>query len=86
MKELNLPELARRVFFELNSSPFLHFLSELTGLRSIIGDLYLAEAGFHLSGNGGHLDIHADFSHHDVLGLERRLNVIILLSSSWQKS
>jgi len=86
LKELNLPELARRVFFELNSSPFLHFLSELTGLRSIIGDPYLAEAGFHLSGNGGYLDIHADFSHHDVLGLERRLNMIIFLNSSWQKS
>lgn len=86
LKELILDEPARRVFFELNSSPFLHFLSELTGLKSVIGDPYLAESGFHCSGNGGYLDIHADFSHHDILLLERRLNLIIFLNSSWQKS
>ena len=34
----------------------------------------------------GYLDVHADFSHSDKLGLERRLNLIIYLNDGWPES
>ena len=32
------------------------------------------------------MDIHADYSHHDRLNLERRLNVLIYLNKEWSSS
>lgn len=84
LKERLYDEPARRVFFELNSSLFLHFLTTLTGISGLVPDPYFAEGGFHCSENGGHLDIHADFSHHDQTGLERRLNLLLYLNDQWQ--
>ena len=49
-------------------------------------DPYLNESGFHLSTQSGHLDIHADYSHHDRLNLERRLNVLIYLNKDWDSA
>ncbi|MDP3327217.1 2OG-Fe(II) oxygenase [Parvibaculum sp.] len=83
LKELLFDDAARQVLAELNSGPFLRFLELLTGIKGLIGDPYLAEGGFHCSEDGGYLDIHADFSHHDALGLERRLNLIIYLNEGW---
>ena len=77
LKESLYDERARRVFFELNSGLFVRFLRFLTGIDDLVPDPYLAEGGFHCSEFGSFLDIHADFSHHDVLGLERRLNLFV---------
>jgi len=84
LKELTLDQGARDLFYELNSSCFLNFLEKLSGINGLIGDPYLAEAGFHLSKGSSSLGIHADFSHHDVLKLERRLNFIYYLSPSYE--
>lgn len=86
LKELLYPPQARAVLREFNSGPFLRFLSKLTGILGLVPDPYFAEAGFHCTGNGGFLDIHADFSHHDELGLERRLNLILFLNDDWKVS
>jgi len=86
LKEPFFGELARRVFLEFNSGLFIRFLTELTGISTLIGDPYLAEAGFHCTGDGGYLDIHADFSHHDILQLERRINLILFLNDDWYES
>jgi hypothetical protein len=85
VKELLYTEAARRVFFELNCGAFLKFLERLTGIGGLIGDPHFAEGGFHCSENGGYLDIHADFSHHDHLGLERRLNLLLYLNEGWRE-
>lgn len=84
IKELILDQAGRDLFYELNSSCFLNFLERLSGLKGLIGDPYLAEAGFHLSGGSSSLGIHADFSHHDILKLERRINLIYYLSPSYE--
>lgn len=68
----------------LNSVPFMRFLENLTGISGLISDPYLAEAGFNVSRTGGILDHHADFSHHDHTGLERRINVIIYVSDYYE--
>jgi len=83
LKELSYSEDVRRFFHELNSSLFLNFLEKLTGIKGLIPDPYFFEGGFHRSSSGGYLDIHADFSHHDKLGLERRLNLILYLNDNW---
>jgi len=83
LKERLFDEPARRMFLELNSSLFLRFLTILSGISGLVPDPYFAEGGFHCSESGGHLDIHADFSHHDQTGLERRLNLLLYLNEAW---
>jgi hypothetical protein len=79
-----LPPYTRNLFYALNSRPFLGFLEQLTGIQGLIPDPYFIGGGVHLTQNGGHLDIHADFNHHGKLNLERRLNVLIYLNEDWR--
>jgi len=80
-----LPEFSRKLFQSLNSRHFLMFLEEMTGISGLIPDPYFIGAGIHRVGNGGHLDIHADFNLHKPMMLERRLNVLIYLNPDWQE-
>jgi Rps23 Pro-64 3,4-dihydroxylase Tpa1-like proline 4-hydroxylase len=80
-----LPEYTRRLFYALNSRPVIAFLEELTGIKGLIPDPYFAGGGIHVVGNGGHLDIHADFNHHAALNLERRVNMLIYLNKDWKE-
>ena len=80
-----LPTYTRNLFYVLNSRPFVQFLENMTGIKGLIPDPYFAGGGVHVVGNGGHLDIHADFNHNAILNLERRLNVLIYLNKDWEK-
>jgi Rps23 Pro-64 3,4-dihydroxylase Tpa1-like proline 4-hydroxylase len=80
-----LPNYTRNLFYALNSRPFILFLEQLTGINGLIPDPFFAGAGIHRVGNGGHLDIHADFNHLEKLNLERRLNVLIYLNDGWKE-
>ena len=80
-----LPTYTRNLFYVLNSRPFVQFLENMTGIKGLIPDPYFAGGGVHVLGNGGHLDIHADFNHNAILNLERRLNVLIYLNKDWEK-
>ena len=84
VRELTYAPEFRRVMHEFNSGAMIRFLELLTGIEGLIPDPSLAEAGAHQSGNGGRLDIHADFSHHDHTGLERRVNLIWFLNRDWE--
>lgn len=79
-----LPIYTRNLFYALNSRPFILFLEELTGISGLIPDPYYAGGGVHVVGNGGHLDIHADFNRHGKMNLERRINVLIYLNKDWR--
>lgn len=83
-KYLQFAPEVRPVFDYLNSSLLLERLRYFFGIDGLVGDPYFAESGFHRIGSGGFLDIHADFSHHDFTGLERRLNLILYLNKDWQ--
>jgi Rps23 Pro-64 3,4-dihydroxylase Tpa1-like proline 4-hydroxylase len=74
---------SRKLFYVLNSGPFLQFLEGLTGIDGLIPDPYFVGGGFHMTANGGHLDVHADFNYHQSLGLERRINALIYLNDDW---
>lgn len=83
-KEIVFGELGRLVLSQFNSSLFLQFLANLSGIPDLIGDPYYVEAGYHAVASGGFLHAHADFSHHRILGLERRLNFFIYLNDDWK--
>jgi len=68
---------------ELRSASFLRFLEELTGVQNLIGDPYLIGAGIHQTLPGGLVGLHADFSTHSKLPLERRVNMILYLNKDW---
>ena len=79
-----LPAHTRRLLYALNSRPVIAFLEALTGIKGLIPDPYFLGGGIHVVSNGGHLDIHADFNHHVMMNLERRINVLIYLNKDWE--
>jgi hypothetical protein len=74
----------RQLFHFFNSQPMLEFLEGLTTIRGLIPDPYFVGGGFHETGRGGKLGIHADFRINEQLHLHRRLNVIIYLNENWK--
>ena len=75
----------RSLFYSFNSAPFILFLENLTGIKGLIPDPDFAGGGLHEVIAGGHLNIHADFNHHKIVNLERRLNVLIYLNRDWRE-
>jgi hypothetical protein len=68
---------------ELCSEPFLRFMRELTGYDDLVADPLFHGGGLHESFLGSYLNIHADYTHHPVLPLVRRVNLIIYLNRDW---
>ena len=80
------PPLLGEVVDELNSAPFLNWLSELTGIPELVSDDMLEGGGLHQSGFGGFLNIHTDFSnHHYHKHWRRQVNLILYLSPDWNE-
>ena len=77
---------ARQLFHFFNSRPMLEFLEGLTTIQGLLPDPYFVGGGYHETGRGGKLGIHADFRVNEQLHLERRVNVIIYLNESWSDS
>lgn len=73
----------RRLFYAFNSRPFIQIIENITGINGLIPDPYYLGGGFHEIHTGGHLSIHADFNHHQMMHLERRINVLIYLNDDW---
>lgn len=71
------------LLYQFNSAPFLRFLERLTGIEKLLPDPYFTGGGLHQIERGGQLGIHADFSRHYSLPLERRINVLIYLNRDW---
>lgn len=80
-----LNDYARTVFYAFNSLPFIKLIENITGIEGLIPDPYFLGAGFHEIRNGGHLSVHADFNHHKLMNLERRVNVLIYLNKDWKE-
>ena len=74
----------RAFFYGFNSRPFLRLIENITGIKGLIPDPYFSGGGFHEIHTGGHLSVHADFNHHVVMNLERRINVLIYLNHGWE--
>lgn len=74
------PSTTYKVFSLLNSSKFVEKLSSWAGV-ALYPDVGLHGGGWHIHANGGNLNPHLDYNIHPKLGLQRKLNIIIYLSS-----
>lgn len=80
------PSSIRDVVDELNSPPFVAWLSELTGIPNLIADPALDGGGLHQVASGGFLNVHTDFSvHHYRPHWQRRVNLIVYLTPNWRE-
>jgi Rps23 Pro-64 3,4-dihydroxylase Tpa1-like proline 4-hydroxylase len=77
------PETSR-LFYFLNSGPFMAYLEKLTGVPDLLADPSYFGGGLHWIENGGFLEVHADFNHLKRYDLERRLNLLLYLNEHWQ--
>jgi hypothetical protein len=75
----------RGLLRELNSSNFVAFLEQLTGITGVIPDPHLHGGGMHLIEPGGYLNVHADFNVLPRLRLDRRLNLLLYLNPGWRE-
>jgi hypothetical protein len=80
-----LPPSIRDVLYFLNTRPMLRFLETLTGIQNVLPDPNYFGGGLHQIRPGGLLEVHADFSYHKGLRLDRRLNVLIYLNKNWKE-
>jgi 2OG-Fe(II) oxygenase superfamily len=76
------PPATYRAFTYLNNE-FLRHLHALTGIDGLRADAGLHGGGWHLHARGGKLNVHLDYSLHPKLQIERRLNLIVYLTSGW---
>jgi Rps23 Pro-64 3,4-dihydroxylase Tpa1-like proline 4-hydroxylase len=83
--ELSMPNSIRSMIGAFNSSTFVKFLEQLTGIEGIIPDPHLYGGGMHQTMRGGHLKMHIDYNLHQKWQLERRLNLIIYLNEGWKE-
>jgi len=83
--ERQMGEATRDLLYRLNSSTFISFLEELTGIPGIIPDPHFEGGGLHQIKRGGYLKVHVDFNRHGRLKLDRRLNVLVYLNKDWQE-
>jgi Rps23 Pro-64 3,4-dihydroxylase Tpa1-like proline 4-hydroxylase len=67
-----------------NSSEFISYLEQLTGITDLICDPTLLGGGVHRVDKGGKLSIHADFNIHPGTGLHRRLNVLLYMNKDYK--
>ena len=79
-----LDDELRLMFYSFNSRPFIKLMENITGIKGLIPDPYFLGAGIHEIKRGGHLSVHADFNHHKIMNLERRINALIYLNKDWQ--
>lgn len=83
--ERQLGFFTRYFLYSLNSSTFMNFLEELTGIEGLIPDPHLTGGGLHQILPGGKLGVHADFNRDERLKLDRRLNLLIYLNKDWKE-
>lgn len=74
------PSLTYAFFSKLISEEFIKILSDSLGIP-LYADPGLHGGGWHVHGQGGNLNPHLDYSIHPKLGLQRKINIILYLSS-----
>jgi Rps23 Pro-64 3,4-dihydroxylase Tpa1-like proline 4-hydroxylase len=75
----------RSLLYQLNSSTFITFLENLTGINGIIPDPHFEGGGLHQIERGGYLKMHVDFNQNNKLRLDRRLNLLLYLNKDWKE-
>ena len=82
-REIMVPLIVRRLYWELNAGSFIRMLEQMSGIENLLPDPFLLGGGIHHTGPGGFLRVHADFNRHPKLKLDRRLNLLIYFNEDW---
>lgn len=69
----------------ITSRSFVLFLETLTGIPALLPDPYFMGGGAMVTGNGGFLNVHADFNWHQKLQSWRRCNALFYLTPDWEE-
>jgi Rps23 Pro-64 3,4-dihydroxylase Tpa1-like proline 4-hydroxylase len=77
------PSTTYQAFSYLNSNEFTKKIGDIIGVNGVISDMGLHGGGWHMTPNGGKLNIHKDYSIHPKLKKERLLNLIIYMTPEW---
>lgn len=88
MKEcnnLNYSPVIRELALNFNSSEFVTWLENITGITKIIPDPHLIGAGLMRCGPGDSLKLHTDFNWNEQLHLNRCLSMILYISRDWRE-
>ena len=70
----------------MNTPEFIEKIKRITGIPNLVADYGMHGGGWHVSKNGGKLNMHKDYSIHPKLGMERRINLIIYMTPNWNKN
>jgi hypothetical protein len=76
----------RDLTLNLNSSEFISWLEELTGINKVIPDPHLIGAGLMRCYTGHSLKLHTDFNWNEELHLNRCLSLILYIHPEWDSS
>ena len=77
---------AATYFGIVNAGWFVALLSDLTGVRELIPDPTLHNAGLHESRPGGRFAVHADFERSACTGLRNELVLLTYLNEDWNSA
>jgi len=67
------------------SSKFIYWIEQITGINKLIPDPHLRGAGFVRILSDEKLGLHTDFNWNDQLNLNRKINLILYLTPNWKK-
>lgn len=77
------PPVTYQFFMHLCSEQFVDQLRVLTGVDDLVPDMGLHGAGWHISQQGSHLNVHQDYAIHPFANLQRKYNLIVYLTPQW---
>jgi hypothetical protein len=81
------PKMTYNTLSILNSDIFLNLIqSDILKETWLYIDAGLNGGGWHMHKTNGKLNVHLDYSIHEKLNLQRKLNLIIYLNSNWKAS
>ena len=84
---VNLLPTTQEVIKYLNSPEFLSIVSKISGFQNLVHESEgYANAAYHQTGRGGHLEVHHDFNDSQVKeNLYSYLNLLVYLNSYWDR-
>lgn len=83
--DLSITPWQDKLVHALNSSEFVYWLEELTGVKKLIADPHLIGAGYMKSFKGDTLQVHTDFNWVEELALNRAVSIIIYFNKDWKE-
>ena len=80
------PPLTYKTFSTLNSKKILKLMAKKLNIAKLFADYGLHGGGWHMMYKKGKLNPHLDYAKHPKIDLQRKLNLIIFLTSGWKKN